>query len=128
MTLTLFYPCHKKNKNKKNKNKPHQISQLLITWYWPNFKRRLLRASRTDSNCYDDICPGIICPGGICQYQEYLNYYWPDFDETLNVGSWEYLQQIPTVTMTFVKATFVQVTFVHIRNISIVTDQILIKL
>ena len=47
-----------------------------------------------------------------------------DFDETLQVGSWEHLEQIPTVTVTFVQATFVLVTFVHIRNISAVTDTI----
>ena len=53
----------------------------------------------------------------------------PDFDETLKIGSWEHLEQIPTVTVTFVQAIFVQatfvlVTFVHIRNISAVTDPI----
>ena len=25
------------------------------------------------------------------QYQEYLSYYWPDFDETLKVASWNHL-------------------------------------
>ena len=43
----------------------------------------------------------------------------------LKVGSWEHFEQIPTVTVTFVLATFVHV---HIRNISTVTDTILIKL
>ena len=52
----------------------------------------------------------------------------PIFDETLQVGSWEHLEQIPTVTVTFVQATFVLVTFVYFRNISAVTDPILIKL
>ena len=52
----------------------------------------------------------------------------PDFDETLKKGSWEHLEQIPTVTLTFAKATFVLVTFVHIRNISAVTDMIWTKL
>ena len=54
--------------------------------------------------------------------------YWSDFDETLKVGSWEHLEQIPTVTVTFVQATFVLGTFVHIRNISAVTDTIWTKL
>ena len=40
-----------------------------------------------------------------------------------NVGSYEHLEQIPTVWVTFVHATFV-----HIRNISAVTDPILMKL
>ena len=67
------------------------------------------------------------------QYQEYLSCYCPDFDETLQVGSWEHLEQIPTVPVTFVQAifvkvTFVLVTFVHIRNISAVTDTIWTKL
>ena len=44
---------------------PHQISQLLLTRFWPNFKRRHLRTSRTDSNCYSDICQRNICPGDI---------------------------------------------------------------
>ena len=42
---------------------------------------------------------------------------WPDFEETLKGGSWEHLEQIPTVT----------VTFVLIRNISAVYDPILTK-
>ena len=48
------------------------ISQLLLTSFLPNFKRRLLRTSRTDSTCYVDICPGNICPGDICPYQIYF--------------------------------------------------------
>ena len=34
-----------------------------------------------------DICPGNICPVNICPYREYLSFYWPDFDQTLKVGS-----------------------------------------
>ena len=44
------------------------------------------------------------------------------------VASWEHLEHIPTIKLTFVQSTFVLATFVHIRNISAVTDQILIKL
>ena len=51
-----------------------------------------------------------------------------DFDETLMVGSWEHLEQIPTVTVAFVQATFVLQTFVHIWNFSTVTDPIWTKL
>ena len=47
----------------------------------------------------------------------------PIFYETLKIGSWEHLEQIPTVMVTFVKATFV-----HIRNISALTNLILMKL
>ena len=64
----------------------------------------------------------------LTQCQQYLCCYCPDFDETLIIGSWEYLEQIPTVTVTFVQATFVQATFVHIRNISAVTYPILMKI
>ena len=46
-------------------------------------------------------------------------------DETLKEGSWEHLEHITTVPVTFVQATFVIVTFVHIRNISAVTNPIL---
>ena len=46
----------------------------------------------------------------------------------VKVGSCEHLKQIPTITVTFVQATFVLATFVHIRNISTVTDPILMKL
>ena len=134
-------------------NSTSAISQLLLTRFWWNFIGRFLWTSRTDSNCHGDICPGNICPGDICPYQEYLSSYWPDldetdsnchsdicpgnispyqeylncywhdFDETLKVGSWEHQEQIPTVT-----GTFVQVTFIHIKNISAVTDPILMKL
>ena len=69
-----------------------------------------------------DICPGIICPGDICPYQEYLSCYWPDFDETLKVASWEHLEQILTIKLTFFQAAFVLGMFVHIRNISADTD------
>ena len=30
--------------------------------------------------------------------QQYLSWYWPDFDQTLNKGSWEHIQKITTVT------------------------------
>ena len=43
---------------------------------------------------------------------KYLSCYWPDFDQTLIVGTWEPLEQIPTVTVTFVHATFVLATYV----------------
>ena len=62
------------------------------------------------------------------QCQQYLSCYWPNFYETLKVGSWEHLEQIPTGTGTFVQAKFVLATFVHIRNISAVSDPILMKL
>ena len=92
-----------------------RISQLLLTWFWQNFKGRFLWLSWTDFNCCSNICPGNICSGDICPYQEYLSCYWPNFDETLKVDSCDYLEQISTVAVTFVQATFVQTTFVHIR-------------
>ena len=69
-----------------------------------------------------------ICPRDVCPYKEYLSCYLPNFDETLEVGSWEHLEQIPTVRVTFVHTIFVLATYVHIRNISAVTDPILMKL
>ena len=33
------------------------------------------------------------------QCQQYLSCYSTNFDETLNVGSWEHLEQIPTVLL-----------------------------
>ena len=59
------------------------------------------------------------------QCQQYLRCYLPDFDETLKVISCEHLEEIPTVTVTFVHATLVLAIFVYIRNISAVTDPIL---
>ena len=53
------------------------------------------------------------------QCWQYLSCYWPDLDQTLNKGSLEHIQQITTVTTTFVQTTFVLGTFVHIRNKSI---------
>ena len=76
-------------------------------------------------NCQDDICPGNTCPSNICLYQEYLSCHWPDFDQTLKVGSLDHLEQISTVSVIFGKLTFVLTTLVHIRNISAVTDQTL---
>ena len=70
------------------------LSQLLLTRFSWNFKGSFLGASRTDSNSQVDICPGNICPGDICPYQEYLSCYWPDFDETLMVGSWQHVEHI----------------------------------
>ena len=106
----------------KSWKKKHQISQLLLTRFLPNFKLRFLGTSRTDSNCHRDICPGNICPGDICTYQEYISCYWLDFEQSLKVGSWDNLYQIPTVMVTtFVQATYVPVTIVHISNISAVT-------
>ena len=63
------------------------ISQLLLARFWSNFKQRVLGAYTTDYNCHRRICPGNICP-----YQQYLSCYWPDFDQTLNKGSWEHIQ------------------------------------
>jgi len=57
----------------------------------------------TYPNCQNDICPGNITPCDICPYLEYLSYYWPDFDQTLKVDSWDNLEHIPTVTVTFAK-------------------------
>ena len=31
------------------------------------------------------------------QFWQYLSCYWPDFDETLKVDSWEHLEQISTI-------------------------------
>ena len=67
------------------------ISQLLLTRFWPKFKDRFLGPSWADFNCYGDICSGNICPGDICPYQEYLSWYWHDFNQTLKVGSWDHL-------------------------------------
>ena len=94
------------------------ISQLLLVRFGLNFKQRVLGTYRTDCNCHHDICPCNICPGDICPYQQYLSCYRPDFDQTLNKGSWEHVQQITTVTTTFVQATFVLGTIVHISNFS----------
>ena len=43
-----------------------------------------------DSNWQDDICPG-----NIWAYQEHVSCYWPNFDQTLNIGFWEHIEQIP---------------------------------
>ena len=60
-----------------------------------------------------DICPGIeISP---------TEDKSPDFDQNLKVCSWDYVELISTVAMTFVQATFVPTTTVHIRNISAAT-------
>ena len=100
-------------------------SQLLVNWFWWNFKCRFLGTFRTDPDSHSDICHGNICPGDICPYQEYLSCYWPDFDQTLKVSFWEYVKQIPTVNSDNCPGNICPGDFVHIRNISAVTDQIL---
>ena len=80
-----------------------RIYQLLLTRFWPNFKGRFMGPFWTYPNCHNDIWQGNISPCDICPYQEYIRCYWPDFDQTLKVGSWDHLEQIPTVTVTFVK-------------------------
>ena len=102
------------------------VFQLLLTRFWPNFKCRFLGPSWTDSKCQSGVCPGNICPCNICPYQDYISCYWLDFDQTLNVGSWDNLYQIPTVMgTTFVQGTCILATIVHISNISAVTELIL---
>ena len=46
------------------------ISQLLLTWFWPNFKGRFFGPSLTY-----DICPGIICPYNICTFQHQPSWW-----------------------------------------------------
>ena len=45
------------------------ISQLLLTRFWWNFKRRFMGLSWTDFNCCSNICPGNICQGDICPHK-----------------------------------------------------------
>ena len=46
------------------------LSQLLLTWFWPNFKGRFLGQSLTDANCCGDICPGNNFFGNICHFRK----------------------------------------------------------
>ena len=77
------------------------ISQLLLTQFWWNFKGRFLWTFRTNSNCQGDICTCNICP-----YQEYPNCYSPDFDQTLKVGFWDHLYQMPTIKAIYIQSTY----------------------
>ena len=79
-------------------------------------KKRLPKQSLTNANCNTDICPGKICSCNICPYPEYLSCYWPEFDQTLKVGSWDLFEHIPTVIMIFV----------HISTISWISQLLLI--
>ena len=60
------------------------ISQLLLAWFWPNFKGRFLGPFWTYPNCHNEICRGNISPCNVCPYQEYFSCYWPDFDRFLD--------------------------------------------
>ena len=71
------------------------ISQLLLVWFWPNFKSRFLKQFSTYTNCHSDICQGNICLGDICPYQEYLSCYWPNFDQTFLAQFFESLNFWP---------------------------------
>ena len=123
------------------------LGQILLNFHWltqtDGSTNALNSHWRSSTNCvrlWVSICAVGICTWGKCscvkedktwyEYSRggknlddtakmpYLCCYWPDFDETLKAGSWELLEQIPTVTETFV----------HIRNISAVSDPILTKL
>ena len=72
----------------------------LLTRFWPNFKGRFLGPFWTDLSFHGDICSGNICHCNICPYQEYLIS--SEFDQTLKVGSWDHIQQMPTVMVTFI--------------------------
>ena len=114
------------------------ISQLLLTQFWPNFIGSVPGTICNRCQIQGEICPSNICPSDICPHQEYGSCYWPNFDQTLMIGSLDNLQQMPTVMVTFFlaiicpgdicQATFVLVTIIHMRNISAVTDPILTKL
>ena len=106
-----------------HRNSMSTLSWLLLTRFGPNFKHKFLGLSWTDFYCRSEICPGDICP-----HQEYLSCYWPNFDETFKVGSWDHLEQISTFAVTFVQETFFPATFVHIRSILAFTVPILTRL
>ena len=57
------------------------IYQLFLSQFWPNFKVRFLEPFLIDANHYGDICPVNICLGNICSFQDYLSYYWVNFDQ-----------------------------------------------
>ena len=63
-----------------------------MTWFWPNFKGRILGPCLKDADCYGDICQGNICPGDICSYMQYLSFllvqFWPNFLDPIFFGSW----------------------------------------
>ena len=46
--------------------------------------------------------PTVTVTFDICPYQEYFSCYLPDFDQTLNVGYLEHLQQMTPVMETLV--------------------------
>ena len=86
-----------------HRNSMSAISHLLLIRFCSNFKGRFLWASRTDSNCYGDICPGNICPRDVCPYQEYLRtWFWPKFKGT-------FLGSAPTTTKQTYKYTVCRV-------------------
>ena len=62
------------------------------------------------------------------QCYQYFSCYWPNFNETLNIGSWEHSEQVPPVTVTFVQKYLSWGYLSYIWNISDVTDPMLTKL
>ena len=51
-------------------------------------------------------------PSKEIQYQQYISCYWPNFNQTLKVSSWDQLEQLLNLTMTFI----------YIRNTSTVNN------
>ena len=99
--------------------------QHLLTRFWPNFKvycsawPRLKMTTKIGLHTittHPHHPPHKLLDSNI-------SCYWPNFDQTLDIGPWEHLQQIPAVTVTFFQATFVLAILVHISNISATTFQ-----
>ena len=44
-----------------------------------------------------DVCPRNFCHEDICPYQQYLNIYQSDIDQTLKIVHWEHIVTIPAV-------------------------------
>ena len=115
-----------------------EVSCLWCQWKWvvksPSWIRfpqnyRFVLSANCQTSVLSRLEVDFVLPLSQQQEQEqpptkYLSCYWPDFDQTLNIGSWKHLEHILTVMYTFVQATFVLATFVHIRNITAVTDSI----
>ena len=63
-------------------------------WFSINISTQFLKISVSGAAALPDKIPSCICHSHICPYHEYLSYYWRDYGQPLQVGSWDHLYHI----------------------------------
>ena len=88
---------------------PTNIKKLNLTWKWLNTSCYWYDLNQLQSYLSGTIFNDVNFQWDICM--QYLSCYQTDFDQTLKVGFWCHLYQMPNVKVTLVQATFFLLTF-----------------